>query len=109
VENYLNTELEKSSLATLDVKLRYVPIVMPPEIRKRYPERSKLRKNKKLYDCARQLDFDVFVGGSLRNQVTEYVRGIRLSVPYLAKLGASPEQVTEFSEILSRVPSVMAP
>ena len=44
VEPFLNAAFAASSLATLQCKLRYVPIVMPEEMHPRYPSRSKLRK-----------------------------------------------------------------
>jgi hypothetical protein len=88
-----------SSLATLDCTLRYVPIVMPEGMRQRYPARSKLRKKERLYDCAPQLNYDVFVDGDLEPQLREYLRGIALSAPHLAALGATPEQIEEFKAI----------
>lgn len=100
VEAHLNQEFAKSSLATLDAKLRYVPIVMPDGLRQRYPERSKLRKKQKIYDCAPQLDYEVFVSGSFADQLKEYLRGIALSAPHLKGLGATPQQIEDFNRIL---------
>jgi hypothetical protein len=99
---FLNAALAASSLATLQCKLRYVPIVMPEGMQARYPARSKLRKKKRLYDCAPILDYEVFVSGSFEVQLREYLRGIALSAPYLPALGASPQQVDEFNAILAR-------
>jgi hypothetical protein len=101
VEPFLNAAFAASSLATLDAKLRYVPIVMPEGMRERYPARSKLRKKERLFDCAPQLNYEVFVEGSFEDQLQEYLRGIALSSPYLAALGASPEQIAEFEAILA--------
>jgi hypothetical protein len=101
VEPYLNAAFAASSLATLNAKLRYVPIVMPEDMRVRYPERSKLRKKERLYDCAPQLDYDVFVEGSFEDQLKEYLRGIALSAPHLAGLGATPQQIEDFKQILA--------
>ena len=101
VEPFLNAAFAASSLATFDGKLRYVPIVMPEGMRERYPERSKLRKKQRLFDCSPQLNYEVFVEGSVEDQVREYLRGIALSSPYLAALGASPEQIAEFEAILA--------
>jgi len=85
----------------LQAKLRYVPIVMPENMLARYPERSKLRKKERIYDCAPILDYDVFVVGSFESQLREYLRGIALSAPCLASLGASQQQIKEFEAILS--------
>lgn len=101
VEPYLNAEFQDSSLTTLDCKLRYVPIVMPAGMRERYPARSKLRKKERIYDCAPQLDYEVFVEGACEDQLREYLKGIKPSAPHLAKLGATPEQVADFERIMA--------
>jgi hypothetical protein len=101
IEPYLNAAFARSSLANIDAKLRYVPIVMPEEALGNYPERSKLRRKQKLYDCAPQLDYEVFVSGTFEAQLREYLRGIALSAPHLAGLGASKEQIAEFEAILA--------
>jgi hypothetical protein len=101
VEPFLNAAFARSSLHSLQCKLRYVPIVMPKERRGRYPARSKLRKNERIYDCAPILDYDVFVEGKFEDQLREYLRGITLSAPHLAGLGASQKQIDEFKVILA--------
>ena len=70
-----------------------MPIVMPKGMRERYPERSKLRKKERVYLCAPQLNYEVFVNGSFEDQLKEYLRGIALSAPHLKGLGATPEQI----------------
>jgi hypothetical protein len=100
VEPYLNAAFAASSLVTIDAKLRYVPIVMPEGMRERYPARSKLRKKQRIYDCAPQLNYEVFVSGSFEDQLKEYLRGIALSAPHLAGLGATPEQIEDFKRIM---------
>lgn len=98
---FLNAAFAASSLAELDCVLRYTPIVMPDDMRARYPERSKLRRKERLYDCSPQLNYDVFVSGEFQEQLEEYLKGIALSAPHLPELGASLEQVNEFHEILN--------
>ncbi|MHB8530725.1 MAG: hypothetical protein ACYC8V_14600 [Caulobacteraceae bacterium] len=100
VEFFLNLAFAASSLSRLDCKLRYVPIVMPRGMRERYPARSKLRKKEGIYDCAPQLDYHVFVVGTFEAQLREYLRGIALSAPHLAGLGASAEQIRDFETIV---------
>lgn len=73
---------------------------MPEGMAQRYPARSKLRRKECTYDCAPQLNFEVFVEGSFEEQLREYLNGIELSAPHLAALGASSEQVAEFERIL---------
>ena len=101
VESFLNAAIAASNLATLQCKLRYVPIVMPEHMHARYPARSVLRKKERTYVCAPILDYDVFVDGTFEDQLKEYLRGIALSLPHLIDLGASPQQVEEFGAILA--------
>lgn len=100
VEPYLNNAFTQSSLASLEGKLRYVPIIMPKDMHDKYTERSKLRKKQKIYDCAPQLDYDTFVTGTFEEQLKEYIRGIALSAPHLAGLGATEEQIKDFEQIM---------
>jgi hypothetical protein len=100
VEAYLIREFARSSLSKLDAKLRYVPIVMPDNMRWRYPERSELHKKQRIYDCAPQLNYEVFVNGTFEDQLKEYLRGIALSAPHLKGLGATPEQIADFEKIM---------
>ena len=74
---------------------------MPESMHARYPARSKLRKKERIYDCAPILDYGVFVEGKFEDQLQEYLRGIALSAPHLAGLGASAEQIEEFKAILA--------
>jgi hypothetical protein len=101
VEPFLTAAFATSNLATLDVKLRYVPIVMPEGMRERYPARSKLRKKERLFDSAPQLNYEVFVEGSFVDQLQEYIHGIAESAPHLAELGATPEQLEDFNKIMA--------
>jgi hypothetical protein len=98
---FLNAAFARCSLAALECKLRYVPIVMPENMQGRYPARSKLRKKERLYDCAPVLNYETFVNGTFEDQLGEYVKGIALCVPYLAALGASSQQIDDFKAILA--------
>ncbi|HEX3945362.1 MAG TPA: hypothetical protein VHW69_14875 [Rhizomicrobium sp.] len=101
VEPYLNEEFVRTSLATVDGELRYIPIIMPEGMRERYPARSELRKKEKVYVCAPQLDYDVFVHGTFEDQLREYLGGIAESAPHLVGLGATPEQIADFNRIMA--------
>ena len=100
VEPYLNRKFNESNLASLDAELRYVPIIMPEGMRERYPARSKLHKKDRVYVCAPQLNYDVFVQGMFQDQLREYLRGIAESAEHLAGLGASPPQIEDFNKIM---------
>jgi hypothetical protein len=81
---------------------------MPKGMRERYPERSKLRKKQRIYDCAPQLNYEIFVSGSFEDQLKEYIRGVALSAPHLKGLGATPEQIEDFKRILAEaVPRIL--
>jgi hypothetical protein len=101
VEPYLNSAFAKSSLAEFDMELRYIPIVMPTDMHDRYTERSKARIKQRIYDCAPHLDYELFVSGTLEQQLNEYLRGIAQSASHLHKFGLTPEQVGEFEQILA--------
>lgn len=98
---YLNEAFNASSLAELSIEIRYVPIVMPEGMRERYPARSKLRLKEHIYDCAPQLNYEVFVSGSESMQLKEYLDGIASSAPHLARLGASIQHIEAFQKILT--------
>lgn len=100
VEPYLNKAFANSSLSELDAKIRYVPIVMHDDRKSSYPARSKLRKKQRIYDCAPQLDYDIYISGTQEEQLAEYLRGVAESAPHLAGLGATAEQVQEFERIV---------
>jgi hypothetical protein len=81
---------------------------MPDDMLARYPERSELHKKQRIYDCAPQLNYEVFVSGSFEDQLKEYIRGIALSTPHLKDLGATPEQIEDFKRILDEaVPRIL--
>lgn len=101
VEPYLNDAFARTSLADLHVKLRYVPIVMPKDMHARYSERSRVRKKEKIYDCAPHLDCKTFVESDPDRCLREYLRGIALSAPHLAKLGATAQQIGDFDRVLA--------
>jgi hypothetical protein len=48
-----------------------------------------------------QLNYEIFVDGLFEDQLREYLRGIALSAPHLAGLGASPQQIGDFEAILA--------
>lgn len=109
VDDYILGAMKNSrQLDKLDIEIRYVPILMPPDFIERYPARSKLLLKKKEFDCSPQLNYEVFVSGTFEQQVNEYVRGLSDSVPYLKELGATPEQTAEYKAILEKIaPSVI--
>lgn len=103
-ELYLNKEFENSSLKGLHIKLSYIPIVMPEQSRKNYPERSRAKIKQSVYLCVPQLDYATFVDGPLDAQCIEYMRGIALSSPHLKKFGATLEQIADFDTIIAVAP-----
>lgn len=101
-EDQLNRALAGSNLAAIKGEFRYVPIIMPPEMAVNYPPRSKLRKDdgNGVYCCAPQLDYETFIKGSFEEQMAEYTRGILLEAAQITGLGASPDQVKEFEDLV---------
>ena len=107
VEPFLNEAFARSNLSTLDGLLRYVPIAMPKDMIGRYPERSKLRKKQRIYDCSPQLNYEIFLDDSFHDQLKEYLRGVALSAPHLVGLGASCQQIEAFCKILESAERVL--
>jgi hypothetical protein len=101
VESFLTREFATGVLGALDAKFRYVPVIMPHGMRDQYPARSKLRKKQRIYDCAPQLDYDVFSRGTFEAGLQEYLRGIADAAPRLVGLGATPEQIKVFKDTLA--------
>jgi hypothetical protein len=95
--------LRASQLNGTKFLLRYVPIVMPPELLGRYPSRSEAKLKEQTLECAPQLDHSIFVDGSPEEQVRAYVDGIRTSSPLLSKFGLSPAAVQDFDALLAAV------
>jgi len=54
---------------------------MPERLHTRYPARSEVLKEQRIYDCAPILDYRVFLEGSFEDQLQENLRGIALSTP----------------------------
>ena len=100
VEPYINEKATLTELSSLDVKIRYIPIVMGSEFLSRYPARSKIRKRQKLYDCSPQLPHQIFVNGSWKEQLSAYLEGLEECFDPLLKLGATEIQVLRFKDIL---------
>jgi hypothetical protein len=101
VEPYLNDAFAASSLASLDIKLRYVPIIMTKDAHDKYTDRTKIRIKQRISDVAPQLDYELFVSGTLAEQLEEYLRGITHARPHLPRFGATPEQIADFDSILA--------
>ena len=103
VEPLLNAVLAASSLAQIDGEVQYIPIIMPPELLHKYRSRSRLKLKRRIYVCAPQLDYDTFVSGAFEGQLHEYLRGISLVGPHLARLGAADTQIGDFGRLISSI------
>jgi hypothetical protein len=102
VEPVMRDLLRGSRFEAAKLLLRYVPVVMPPELLDRYPPRSKARLKQRILECAPQLQYEPFVRGSFTDQVRVYVDGIRTASSFLPKFGLSLEEVRDFEGLLTR-------
>lgn len=100
MEPRLNELFANSILRDFDVKIRYIPIVMPINLHEVYPERSKLNVKSRIIDCAPHLRYETFVAGSRDEQMREYLSGILLSSRFLEELGMDKAQMKIFEEIV---------
>ncbi|OYW58806.1 MAG: hypothetical protein B7Z10_11675 [Rhodobacterales bacterium 32-66-7] len=96
----LTDAVAKSTLSELDVRVRYIPIIMKAENLARFPARSRLERKNRIFNCCPQLDIQIFLTGTRSERVAVFVNGLRECGPALAKLGATSEQVAEFDRIL---------
>ena len=103
VEALLKSTVAKGPLAGFDVKIQYVPIIMGEEWRKRYPARSRLRRQERIYSCCPQLEIEPFLTGTKSERIAVYVEGLRECSPALRKLGATEDQVNAFNQILDDI------
>jgi hypothetical protein len=99
-ESAMNDALTISNLVDFDIKVRYVPIVMPADMKMRYPARTKVLKSKRIFDCAPQLDYEIFVGTNFASALREYANGILGESHLLRELGLSESQLAEFVRIV---------
>lgn len=102
VEPFLNTAFPNSSLAQFEGEVRYVPIIMPPGLQKKYTARSRTRHKERIVVAAPQLDYDAFLAGPTEKCLLVYLSGLRESTTGLKKLGASDEQTADFLAILDK-------
>ena len=101
VEAYLNTKFEQSSLNYLNIELRYIPFVMDGEFRSHV--KSGLNKSTKSYCCTENLNFSIYVNGSISEQVSEYTKGISIPTNILFDFGATQTQVNDIGDIMDNL------
>ena len=101
-EKAMGVAVANDPLRDLEVKIRYVPIIMDESRRVRYPARSRLERKNRIYNCSPQLAIEPFLTGTPTQRFTQYIGGMRECGPALAKLGATDEQVAAFNRILDQ-------
>jgi hypothetical protein len=107
VEPLMNDMIDQSRLAALDVKLRYIPIIMPDGIKEFFPSRSKARKSEKICDLSPQLNYELFITTNLIDAIKEYIRGLEGAPKYLKILGATSDQSEDFIKLIKIVEEVV--
>lgn len=100
VENFINNELQNSTLNKFDTDISYCPIVLSDEFVGVYPARSKMSHKQKIYYCSPKLNFETFHTGTLAEALNEFVVGLQECLPQIQKLGASDKQRESFRLIL---------
>ena len=76
---------------------------MPDDMHGFFRSRSKARLKQRIYDCSPYLDYDLFIYNDFKNQIDEYIRGIKSCVSHLKKFGLTATQVEEFSSIIEKI------
>lgn len=90
-----------SILSDLDVRIRYIPIVMPPERAHAYPARSRVERANRIYNACPQLDYQVFLDGSDEDMKREWISGLDSVAGGLKKLGVSKEHIDTWTDALA--------
>ena len=92
------TEIEK-----LDMTFRYVPIIMPENMRKNYPERFIIHKKDNSYDCCPFLNYKIFIEEDFRAHITEYISGMSRGSSIVAEFSHHRLQEGDFLNFLSLI------
>ena len=100
VQPFVATSISEGILGELKVKIRYVPIVMPDILLRRYPARSEIKKSKNIIDCAPQLDYKVFLSGTWNEMLQDYLSGLDYCIDAIAKVGGTKMQAECFRGVL---------
>jgi hypothetical protein len=102
VDLFIKAQINEGVFSRCPIKIRYVPIIMPPELQDRYPARSRVRRKENVYSCCPQLDYDLFVGGTFNDILAVFLGGLDEVPSGLHKLGAPHEVIFAFEELLDR-------
>ena len=97
----LSLAISNSILSELEVKIRYVPIIMDEAVKARYPARSRLERKSRVFNCCPQLPIAPFLTeGAAKERFEVYIDGMSECASALVKLGATQEQVSAFEDVL---------
>lgn len=100
-EPILNRLLAQSRFADVQIRIRYIPIVMPSVMHEKYTPRSQARLKQRILDCAPQIDYDVYLDGDFPKQLDTYLDGIKTAFPMLLKFGLTLTDVSDLKALLS--------
>ncbi len=101
---YITRKMASGVLEKFDVKIRYVPIVMPEIYHHKYKQRSRVIKKHSVLNISPILSYDVFLRDNLELRASEYCRGIIRSSFMLSKLDLSVDAIDEFQSMISSAP-----
>jgi hypothetical protein len=99
ISDVVNRPEAKRKFDHIDLKIRYTPIIMPPDWLDKYTDRTKVRKKQRILDCAPQLDYNKFREGSYEDSVLEFVSGIDHCLSLLGLLGVSDSSVGQIKRL----------
>lgn len=102
---HLSAALAAPSLATLDVRIAYGPMVMPD--RPAGAKAPRANQMMRMIEVEPALDYEIFVSGLLPERLRAYIGGIAGAAPHLATFGATAEQTAEFLRILAEAPAAI--
>ena len=101
VKVYMQTAFSLKSLGNSDIKIGYIPIVMPDDMHEKFKARSGISRKENIFYCCPQLSYEIFVSGTYNECLAEYLRGLEEVPSGIRKLGATDEQIEDFKDALN--------
>ena len=85
--------LNYKEIEHINFEVRYIPIIMPPELAIKYPERSQSKIKQKLYNCCPILNYHNIIDISCKIRTREYLGGLSIPNSFFHRIGLSENEI----------------
>ncbi|MEQ9258148.1 MAG: hypothetical protein RIG84_03525 [Roseovarius sp.] len=96
----LKKNLAHVAIASGEVTLYYVPIIMDKDGRTRYPARHSIDEKKREISICPQLNYEIFCSSDFKESAFEYVMALKEACCALSSIGASQTELKQFNRAL---------